>query len=74
MEIQESHEVKSSEINTAVMDMIASHHSEEVPIPPAQVYTLQKDNFTVVQYFTPCLAHMAYLIISDSEAAIIDPL
>ena len=74
MEIQEAHPVQASEINTTIMDMISSHHSQDLPLPPSQVYTLQKDSFTVIQHFTPCLAHMAYIIISDAEAAIIDPL
>ena len=74
MEIQEAHPVQSSEINSQIMDMISSHHSTEQTMPPPQVYILQKDNFTVVQHFTPCLAHMAYIIISGTEAAIIDPL
>ncbi len=43
-------------------------------MPSANMHVDQSDNFKILQLFTPCLAEMAYLIISDGEAAIIDPL
>jgi hydroxyacylglutathione hydrolase len=43
-------------------------------MPPAALYIDQQANFTVHQFFTSCLAHMAYIIVSGEEAAIIDPL
>ena len=43
-------------------------------VPPAQFHIDERENFTVYQMFTPCLAHMAYVIISGNEGAIIDPL
>lgn len=70
MEIKEAHQ----DNNTTILDMIASHHIEEFPMPAATFYGDVHDNFTVEQYFTPCLAEMAYLVYSGSEAAIIDPL
>lgn len=72
MEIKEAHPEPSS--NSTILDMISTHHIEEHPMPVANFYGDKHDNFTVEQYFTPCLAEMAYLIYSGSEAAIIDPL
>ena len=43
-------------------------------MPSARVHTDESENFTIYQFFTPCLAEMAYLIFSGEEAAIIDPL
>ena len=43
-------------------------------MPPAAVYLDLQTNYAIHQMFTSCLAHMAYIIVSDGEAAIIDPL
>jgi hydroxyacylglutathione hydrolase len=43
-------------------------------MPPAASYLDEHPNFYVHQMFTSCLAHMAYIVVSGNEAAIIDPL
>ena len=43
-------------------------------MPQAKMYIEDGGNFEIHQFFTPCLAEMAYFIISEGEAAIIDPL
>ena len=43
-------------------------------IPEAKIYIDESTNFSIYQLFTPCLAEMAYLIFSDGEAVLIDPL
>ena len=43
-------------------------------MPPAALHIDEQPNFAVYQFFTSCLAHMAYIVVSDEEAAIIDPL
>jgi glyoxylase-like metal-dependent hydrolase (beta-lactamase superfamily II) len=43
-------------------------------MPAPNVFDDVHENFTVRQFFTPCLAEMAYLIMSEGVAAIIDPL
>lgn len=43
-------------------------------MPPAAVYLDEQPTFYVHQMFTSCLAHMAYIIVSGTEAAIVDPL
>ena len=68
--------------NTKVLELIAGTHKHGQPdtmifqaeMPPAAVYIDQQSNYTIHQFFTSCLAHMAYIIESDGEAAIIDPL
>lgn len=34
----------------------------------------EKENYKVVQFTTSCLGHFSYLIISNNECAILDPL
>ena len=72
MEIKES--PQSEETNHTILDMISTHHVDQQTMPPPSLYVDAHENFTVEQYFTPCLAEMAYLVFSDGEAAIIDPL
>lgn len=43
-------------------------------MPEAKLYVDEGDNYSIYQLFTACLAEMAYLIFSDGEAALIDPL
>lgn len=43
-------------------------------MPAAKAWIDENTDFSVLQLFTPCLAEMAYLVSSDGEAAIIDPL
>lgn len=43
-------------------------------MPNPNLHKDEKANFTILQLFTPCLAEMCYFIVSDGEAAIIDPL
>lgn len=43
-------------------------------MPSAKPFVDEGKNFHVLQLFTPCLAEMAYVISSEGEAAIIDPL
>ncbi len=43
-------------------------------MPPAALHIDEQANFAVYQFFTSCLAHMAYIVVSEAESAIIDPL
>ncbi len=43
-------------------------------MPAAKAWLDENSRFTVLQLFTPCLAEMAYIVSSEGEAAIIDPL
>jgi glyoxylase-like metal-dependent hydrolase (beta-lactamase superfamily II) len=40
-------------------------------MPEAKIFI--DNRFKVIQLFTPCLAEMAYVVVSGQEAAIIDP-
>ena len=66
-----------------ILELIAGHHRNDTAadtniflseMPPAAVYLDLQTNYAIHQMFTSCLAHMAYIIVSDGEAAIIDPL
>jgi hydroxyacylglutathione hydrolase len=66
-----------------ILELIAGHHKHDTAadtniflseMPPAEVYLDLQTNYAIHQMFTSCLAHMAYIIVSDREAAIIDPL
>ncbi len=43
-------------------------------MPEAKAFKDESANFSVLQLYTPCLAEMAYLVSSEGEACIIDPL
>ncbi len=73
METQESHP-EDPELNSEILSMITTHHSVEYPMPAPNVFDDAHEDFSVKQFFTPCLAEMAYLVSSGGEAAIIDPL
>lgn len=68
------------EYNTKALELIQGephkHGAERAfhPMPAAKPFSDQSENFHVLQLFTPCLAEMAYIIWSEGEAAIIDPL
>jgi glyoxylase-like metal-dependent hydrolase (beta-lactamase superfamily II) len=73
----------NSGTNTKILELIGGHHKTNGPgdtnifmaeMPPAALYVDEQANFSVHQFFTSCLAHMAYIIVSADEAAIIDPL
>ena len=57
-----------------IMTLNIGHQRPFHPMPEAKAWIDDNTNFAVLQLFTPCLAEMAYLVSSDGEAAIIDPL
>ena len=74
--------MESQQPNTMVLELIAGHHKHDnadtniflSEMPPASAYLDIQTNYAIHQMFTSCLAQMTYIIVSDGEAAIIDPL